>query len=81
MLSEDLERENQKILKARSAKKSQSETDIYNNCCRKYKETEEHLKDLKQKREKLDLEIEHLQQKQLDRKNFIAEVQQRHQKS
>lgn len=81
MLQEDYLRESFAAKKTFKARTGQSETEIYNNCCRKYEETKVHLQELLKKKEKLELEIEHLQQKQLDRKNFITEVQQRHQKS
>lgn len=77
----DYERDAQSAMKSHKVRTGQSETEIYNNCVKKYKETELHLQSLKQKREKLDSEIDHLEQKQLDRKNFITEVNQRHQKS
>jgi predicted nuclease with TOPRIM domain len=62
-----------------SKQSKQSEKVIFNNCKKKYQETKKHLEILIKKKEKLEDEISHLQQKQADRKKFLSEVQKRHQ--
>jgi predicted metal-dependent RNase len=59
----------------------QSEATIYNNCKKKYQETNKLLEQLAVKKKKIEDEISHLQQKQADRKKFLEEVYQRHHQS
>lgn len=67
-------------LRKKSSSK-QTERTIFENCKKKYAETKVLLESLEQKKKKLEDEISHLQQKQLDRKKFIDETVQRHKKS
>jgi len=65
----------------RKSNKKQTERTIFENCKKKYVQTKVLLESLEQKRKKLEDEISHLQQKQLDREKFMNETIQRHKKS
>lgn len=62
-------------------KLKQTEKTIFDNCVKKYRETQAHIEELKVKVQKIEDEIAHLQQKQLDRKKFIDDTVARHQKN
>jgi hypothetical protein len=83
MTTEDLIREGELAVAAHRKKvqKNQTEVEIYNSCKEKYLRTKDHIKELEEKKKKLEDEISHLQQKQIDRKKFLDEVRQRHQKN
>lgn len=68
-------------LKSRPAVVKQTEGTIYNNCVKKYKDSQDHLKLLMEKKLKIESEISHLEQKQADRKKFLDEVRSRHQQN
>jgi hypothetical protein len=83
MTTEDMISEAEQAVAAQRKKvqKKQTEVEIYNSCKEKYLRTKDHIIELEEKKKKLEDEISHLQQKQIDRKKFLDEVRQRHQKN
>lgn len=62
-------------------KLKQTEKQIFENCKKKYLDTQKRIEELKVKKEKIESEISHLQQKQVDRKKFLDDTIERHKKS
>jgi predicted transcriptional regulator len=65
----------------KKSSKKQTEVEIFNHCKEKFLRTNDHIKELEEKKRNLEEEISHLQQKQIDRKKFLEEVTQRYQKN
>lgn len=62
-------------------KLKQTEKSIFENCKKKYLDTQKRIEELKVKVQKIEDEITHLQQKQLDRKKFLDDTIARHKKN